>query len=375
MALTELKIRNAKSKDVPYRLADSGGLYLYVTPAGGKLWRWKYRFGGKEKLMSLGSYPEVSLAAARTAHLEHRIKLTAGTDPMAERKAQKTIQIRQVESSFEHVAGAWFRKWRHGKCQRHADYTERRMQADILPRLGSRPIDEIQPPDIVAMVQAIEERGATDVARRALQTTNQIFRYGLVLGLVKQNPAAAFRAGDVLPQKPVENFARLDKAEVPEVHGYDKTAVHGEYVKNLAVRKNIPLKALDELVHPDADLASVFLGYRKRFDMGIELTPLPGPIAADLFFSDNLAALRSLGPAHVFGHQCQCTVNVPLVEREVRLLNHGLSICHSSSYNSCHPLDFHYRASPRHSSVLKKRETMEHPQKSKSRVSGPTDSK
>ena len=91
---------------------------------------------------------------------------------------------------------------------------------------------------------------------------------------------------------------------IAEVHGCDKTAVHGEYVDNLAVRKNIPFKTLDELVHPDAGLASVFLGHCKRFDMGIELTSLSSPIVADLFFSDNLAALRSLGPAHVLRHQC-----------------------------------------------------------------------
>jgi NAD(P)-dependent dehydrogenase (short-subunit alcohol dehydrogenase family) len=91
---------------------------------------------------------------------------------------------------------------------------------------------------------------------------------------------------------------------IPEVHACDETALHGEHVKNLAVRKDITLKALDELVHSDASPASVFLGHCKRFDMGIELTPLPSPIAADLFFSDNLAALRSLGPAHVLRHQC-----------------------------------------------------------------------
>jgi hypothetical protein len=91
---------------------------------------------------------------------------------------------------------------------------------------------------------------------------------------------------------------------IPEVHCRDKTAVHSEYVQNLAVRKNIPLKALDELVHPDACFASVFLGHCKRLDMGIEFTPLSSPVGADLFFSDNLPALRSLGPAHVLRHQC-----------------------------------------------------------------------
>src|ERR1700733_11338565 len=91
---------------------------------------------------------------------------------------------------------------------------------------------------------------------------------------------------------------------IAEVHCRDKTAFHSEHVQNLAVRKNIPLKALDELAHPDACLASAFLSDCERFDMGIELTPLSGPVGADLFFSNNLAALRSLGPAHVLRHQC-----------------------------------------------------------------------
>ena len=113
------------------------------------------------------------------------------------------------------------------------------MEADILPRLGQRPIAEIQPPDIVAMVQAIEERGATDVARRALQTTNQIFRYAVALGYVQHNPAAAFRPGDVLPQKPSENFARLDKAELPEllrkIEFYDGSPVTKLAMKMMAL--------------------------------------------------------------------------------------------------------------------------------------------
>ena len=98
---------------------------------------------------------------------------------------------------------------------------------------------------------------------------------------------------------------------IPEVHGCDKTAVHSEYVENLAVRKNFPLKALDELVHPDTGLASIFLGYRKRFDMGIELTPLSSPVGADLVLSDDLAALRSLGPVT----SCVISANAPSTSR------------------------------------------------------------
>lgn len=217
MALTDTKVRNALKKNQAYRLSDSGGLYLYVSPAGGKLWRWKYRFGGKEKLMSFGAYPEVSLAAARTAHFEGRRKLAAGTDPMAERKALKTPQIKPGEALFCNVAAAWFEKWKQGKSERHMLYTERRMAADILPSLGNRAMESIQPPDVVAMIQSIEARGATDVARRAHQTTSQIFRYGLAVGAARQNPATAFRPGDVLPQRLTENFARVDKADLPEL--------------------------------------------------------------------------------------------------------------------------------------------------------------
>src|SRR5215471_14811352 len=91
---------------------------------------------------------------------------------------------------------------------------------------------------------------------------------------------------------------------ISEIHGCNKTALHSEYVENLGVRKHIPLRALDELVRSDAGLASVFLGHCERFDMGIELTPLPSPIGTDLFLSDNFAALRSFWPAHVLRHQC-----------------------------------------------------------------------
>jgi hypothetical protein len=159
IALTDTKVRNAPTKDQAYRLSDSVGLYLYISPAGGKLWRWKYRFGVKEKLMSFGSYPEVSLAAARAAHLEERKRLAAGTDPMAERKAQKNPQIEPEQGLFCVVAKAWFEKWKKGKSARHTLYTERRMETDILPCLGNRTVESIQPPDVLAMIQALKRAG------------------------------------------------------------------------------------------------------------------------------------------------------------------------------------------------------------------------
>src|SRR6185437_5265389 len=128
--------------------------------------------------------------------------------------------------------------------------------------------------------------------------------------------------------------ARRAIASVAKLHGCDKTVVHREYVDNFAVRKNLPLNALNELAHLYADDASVLLGNGERFDMRIELTPLSSPIDADLFFSHNSAALRSLEPTHVFCHQCQCTFDVPLVECGIRLLNQGPVICHATSYKS-----------------------------------------
>ena len=192
--LTDTKLRNAKATQNPYRLTDGHGLYVLINPKGAKLWRWKYRYQGKEKLMSFGSYPEISLADARAAHAGGRKTLASGRDPMAERKAQKVAEKAKsappiIVNPFRNVALEWFAQWKAGKVERHALYTERRLDADILSRIGDRPIDEIQPPEIVDMILAIESRGAEDVARRALRITNSIFRYGIARGTNRQNPA------------------------------------------------------------------------------------------------------------------------------------------------------------------------------------------
>jgi hypothetical protein len=170
MALTDTEIRKAKAKEKAYSLNDRGGLYLWITPAGGKLWRWAYRFDRKEKLMSLGKYPDVSLAQARERHSEARKLLATGVDPMAQRKAEKTAQKAAVENSFQSVAARWLEHWREGKSPRHVDYVKRRMDADILPCLGTRPIAEIEAPELVAMANTIEDRGALDIAKRSLET-------------------------------------------------------------------------------------------------------------------------------------------------------------------------------------------------------------
>jgi Arm DNA-binding domain len=180
--LADKAVEKAKPGDKDYAMTDGAGLYLWVTTAGGKLWRWGYMFDGKNKLISYGKYPDVGLARARELHAAARSLLAAGTDPMAARKAKKNENNVESKNSFQTIALAWLAHWRDGKSKRHADTVERRMNSDILPALGARPVDKIEAPEVVKMVQRIQDRGALDIAKRALETTGQIFRYAIAFG-------------------------------------------------------------------------------------------------------------------------------------------------------------------------------------------------
>jgi integrase len=214
MSLTDTEVRKAKAKDVAYRLSDARSLYVWVTPAGGKLWRWSYKYEGKEKLMSFGKYPEVTLAMARDRHVEARRLLANGLDPMAQRKVAKTAAKTVAENSFQTIAYLWFNHWRAEKSPQHVDATRRRMEANILPRLGVRPIVEIEAPELVAMVKAIEARGATDLAKRAMENAGQIFRFAIAHGYAKRNPASEIRPADILKPTHKTNLARIDAKEL-----------------------------------------------------------------------------------------------------------------------------------------------------------------
>jgi integrase len=217
MALSDVEIRRAKPKQKAYRISDGGGMYLWVTPAGGKLWRWAYSYERKEKLMTLGKYPDISLATARERHAEARKLLATGIDPMARRKAEKTAEQVANENSFASIATQWLEHWQHGKSPRHVDSTRRRLKANILPTLGARPIAQIEAPELVTMVKAIEQRGARDIAKRSLETTGQIFRYGIAHGYAKRNPASEIRPSDVLKTTRKVNYARIDAKELPNL--------------------------------------------------------------------------------------------------------------------------------------------------------------
>lgn len=235
MALTDTEVKRAKGADKPYKMADGGNLYLWVTPSGGKLWRWAYRFDGKQKLMTFGKYPDVSLARARERHAQQRELLSEGLDPMEQKKVVKTAARVATENSFASVAGRWIEHWKDDKSIRYVDSTRRRLVTNILPTLGPLQMAEIEAPNIVTMVRAIEARGARDVAKRALETTGQIFRYAIAHGYAKRNPAKEIEPRDILKASIKTNYARIDAKELPKLLR-EIEVYRGTHVTRLAMK-------------------------------------------------------------------------------------------------------------------------------------------
>jgi len=193
MALTHTEILNAKSKDKPYKMYDEKGLFLQVTPTGGKWWRFKYRFDNKEKLLALGTYPEISLKNARDRRDRARESVALGTDPAVTRKTDKLEQSQEITDTFEAVAREWLSKRSAIWAESHSSKIIRRLELDIFPRLGKRAIASIKPPELLEVLRRIEERGAGDTAHRALQNCGQIFRYAVATGKAERDVAADLR--------------------------------------------------------------------------------------------------------------------------------------------------------------------------------------
>ncbi len=207
--LTETQVRNAKSSGRPRKLADGRGLYLRVTPNGGRYWRFDYSFHDRRKTLALGVYPDVSLAKARTRFQDAREQLAAGIDPAAEK--------RTMNKHFEEVARNWYDRWKAGRNQRHAVYVLRRIEADVFPQLGRRPVSELTASDFRDMAQKIERRGALDIARRVLQTCGQIMRYAVVHDLVAHNPVADVKPSDILKPRRKRNYPRIGAKDLPDL--------------------------------------------------------------------------------------------------------------------------------------------------------------
>lgn len=215
MPLTDLKIRTAKVKEKFYKLTDGDGLYLHVSEKGGKWWRFKYRFDGKQKLLSLGTYPEISLLDARQRRDEARRKLANNIDPSAVRKAQKQSSIQETET-FEVIAREWHDRFKSTWSEGHASTIMDRMERDLFPWIGKRPIAEIKAPELLAAMRRVESRGALETAHRIRTIGGQVFRYAVATGRAERDISADLKGA--LPQPQEKHRAAItEPAEVAKL--------------------------------------------------------------------------------------------------------------------------------------------------------------
>ena len=213
MPLSDVQVKTAKPAKKPVRLFDGGGMYLEVSPTGGKLWRMKYRFEGKEKRLSFGTYPAVSLKEARDKREEARKQLARGIDPAAQKKALKAAKAELNANSFEVVAREWFDKFQPTRTKGHTSKIIARLERDIFPWLGAKPIASITAPDVLAVLRRIESRGAIETAHRAKGDISMVMRYGISTGRATRDPCPDLK-GALTPSVPKHFAAILEPKEV-----------------------------------------------------------------------------------------------------------------------------------------------------------------
>ena len=213
-SLSDAKARNAKSKARPYKISDGEGLFLVVMPSGSKYWRLRYFYAGKEKMLALGVYPEVSLADARDKRAQARKVLAAGNDPSnVKREAKRLIKQRNA-NSFESVAREWYEKGKHTWAASSVIDKLARLEHHVFPKLGPRPIADITPPDVLDMLRAIEARGTLETAKRVMQMCGQIFMYAIATGRAQRNPVPDLRGALRTPV--VKHHAFIKESELRE---------------------------------------------------------------------------------------------------------------------------------------------------------------
>ncbi|HUB28340.1 MAG TPA: integrase arm-type DNA-binding domain-containing protein [Terracidiphilus sp.] len=211
MALTATEVERSRHADKQYTLWDGDGLYLLVTQTS-KLWRYKFRFNGRERLMALGSFPVVTLKAARDKHINARRLLDAGIDPIEHQK-----QERAQGTTFKQSAEEWFATWSAGKAPAHINRVHARMERDIYPVIGNRAIAKITAPDITALARKVESRGVGETARRVLENCSAVFVHAVASGYAPHNVCADIQAGTILKQTAKRNHARVADDELPKV--------------------------------------------------------------------------------------------------------------------------------------------------------------
>jgi integrase len=193
MPLTDTTAKSAKPAAKPYKLSDERGMFLLVNPNGSKWWRLKYRINGKEKLISLGTYPDVGLKDARARRDEARKQIADGIDPSITRQVHKAEKTERAANSFESIAREWYSKFSPEWAESHSSKIIRRLEKDVFPWMGARPIAEINARELLSVLRRIEERGAIETAHRARESCGQIFRYAIATARAERDVAADLR--------------------------------------------------------------------------------------------------------------------------------------------------------------------------------------
>ncbi|HDX8936077.1 TPA: integrase arm-type DNA-binding domain-containing protein, partial [Klebsiella michiganensis] len=202
MALTDVRVRSAKPTDKPYKLTDGEGMHLMVHPNGSKYWRLQYRFDGKQKMLALGIYPEISLSEARQRRDEAKRQVANAIDPSEQKKVEKQARKATVENTFKAIALEWHEYKRPNWSKGYAEDIMEAFENDIFPDIGKRPIAEIKPLEILSSLRKLEKRGVLDKLRKIRQACNQVFRYAIVTGRAETNPASDL-ASALTPSKSV----------------------------------------------------------------------------------------------------------------------------------------------------------------------------
>ncbi len=214
MPLTDIEVRNAKPKSAPYKITDAEGMYLLVKPSGAKYWRLKYRYGGKEKVLALGVYPDVRLPDARKRRADAKASLSENRDPGFERKSEKLVAAFRAGNTFEGVAREWWETKRSGWSPSHAQATLHRLEKEVFPALGGRPVSEIEAAELLGVIRAVEARGALELASKTLIVTGQVFRYAIATSRAKSDPTRDLRGA--LKRREVRHYNALKESDLPE---------------------------------------------------------------------------------------------------------------------------------------------------------------
>ena len=215
MPLTDTAIRKAKGRMTQYKMGDARGLYLLVRPDGAKYWRVKYRHDAKEKLLALGTYPDVSLASARDRRDQARTLLAAGTDPSEQRKTEKATRAGLAANTFEVIGREWYAKVAPTLADTTKEKIIRRLEVDAFPVIGNRPIASLTAADLIRVIERIKQRGSVDIARRVHNYIGRVFRYAVGRALATRDPSRDIELKDILPPADVQHHASVtDPKEV-----------------------------------------------------------------------------------------------------------------------------------------------------------------